>query len=250
MKTLTKLVALVLVAVAFASCTKPEKVTLFLVGDSTMAPKKEKKRPETGWGEKLISYLDTSLVVVENHARNGRSSRTFIEQGRWATIMDTLKANDIVFVQFGHNDEVQTKKSSTKPDEFQNNLRRYVTDTRSKKAIPVLLTSVTRRSFDENNVYYDSHAEFNQLMREVAKEMDVALIDMTVTSSNMVKTDGFERSQQYYLHGDSAELVNYPKGVKDNTHFNDFGANVMAKLAVDEIVERDIKVLTRILKKQ
>lgn len=232
-----------------ASCSKPEKVTLYLVGDSTMAPKKERKRPETGWGEKIVNYLDTSLVVVENHARNGRSSRTFIEQGRWDKIMEKLQANDIVFVQFGHNDEVQTKGSATKPDEFQNYLRKYIKDTRSKGALPVLLTSVTRRSFDDDKIYYDSHAEYNELMRQVAKEQDVILIDMTISSSNIVKNDGYEKSQQYYLHGDSAELVNYPKGVKDNTHFNDFGANVMAKLAVDEIIERDIEELTRILKK-
>lgn len=249
MKLLTKFTALLLIAFAIASCSQPPKVTLYLVGDSTMAPKKEKKRPETGWGEKIINYLDTTLVAVENHARNGKSTRTFIEEGRWDAVMEKLQTSDIVFVEFGHNDEVQTKRSSTKPDEFQNNLRRYINDTRSKGALPVLLTSVTRRSFDENQVYYDSHAEYNELMREVATELDVILVDLNVSSTNMVKSDGYEASSKYYLHGDSAELANYPKGVKDNTHFNDFGANTMAKLAVDEIVERDIKELTRILKK-
>lgn len=233
----------------FGACKPKEKVTLFLVGDSTMAPKKEKKRPETGWGEMLVNYIDTTSVTIENHARNGRSSRTFMEEGRWDSIMTKMAAGDIVFVQFGHNDEVQTKKSSTTPDVFQANLRKYISDTRSKNALPVLLTSVTRRSFNADSVYYDSHEEFNNLMREVALEQEVILIDMNVSSTNLIKESGFTESVKFYLQADPAVLPNYPKGVHDNTHFNSFGANAMAGLAVDEIVARDIKPLVELLKK-
>lgn len=230
------------------ACTPEKKVTLFLVGDSTMAPKKERKRPETGWGEMLENYIDTSKVTIENHARNGRSSRTFMEEGRWDSIMTKLSVGDVVFVQFGHNDEVQTKKSSTTPDIFQENLKKYITDTRSKNALPVLLTSVTRRSYGVDSIYYDSHEAYNKLMREVASEQNVILIDLNVSSSKLIKESGFSESVKFYLQADSAILPNYPKGVRDNTHFNSYGANIMAELAVKEIRAKNVKSLVNLLK--
>src|SRR6266850_3292659 len=85
------------------------QITVYLAGDSTCAKKTADKRPETGWGEMLQQYFDPSRVRIENHAQNGRSTKTFISEGRWQVIVDKLKTGDFVFVQFGHNDESKEK---------------------------------------------------------------------------------------------------------------------------------------------
>ncbi len=118
-------------------------VTIYLAGDSTMAEKLEERRPETGWGEKLPKFFDAG-VSVENHARDGLSTRTFIEAGRWKSLIDKVRPGDYVFIQFGHNDGRQAKDSYTPPDDFRRNLAGFVADVRARQATPVLLTPVMR----------------------------------------------------------------------------------------------------------
>src|SRR2546423_138630 len=124
----------------------PEPITLYLAGDSTMAEKVPTRRPETGWGEMLGQYFRTSEARVSNHAANGRSTRTFIEEGRWRGVVDSLKDGDYVFIQFGHNDEASDRPDRyTPPEDYRKNLTRMVEDVRAKRAVPVLLTPVRRR---------------------------------------------------------------------------------------------------------
>lgn len=108
------------------------KITVYLIGDSTMADKEVIAYPETGWGMPFHYFFD-STVTVDNRAKNGRSTRTFIEEGRWKPIADNLKEGDYVLIQFGHNDEVPTKKSYTTQDQFKSNLIKFVTESRNKK---------------------------------------------------------------------------------------------------------------------
>src|SRR5215510_10308263 len=103
-----------------ARCQQP--VTIHLAGDSTMAEKLPEKRPETGWGECLQSFFDEKQVLVKNYAKNGRSTRTFISEGLWATLLEQVKAGDYVLIQFGHNDESKEKVDRyTPPDDFRKN---------------------------------------------------------------------------------------------------------------------------------
>jgi lysophospholipase L1-like esterase len=139
-----------LLLISFVPLQK-KHIKVYLIGDSTMAIKETKAYPETGWGMPFSIFFD-STVTVDNRAKNGRSSRTFIEEGLWKPVVDHLEEGDYVFIQFGHNDEVSTKKSFTTEAEFKNNLERYITETRSKKAIPVLLTPVARRKFDSTGM--------------------------------------------------------------------------------------------------
>src|SRR5438128_4813918 len=113
-----------------------KKITIWLIGDSTMSIKQTKAYPETGWGMPFVYFFD-STVTVDNRAQNGRSTRTFMEENRWQPVVDNLQEGDYVFVQFGHNDEVSTKGSYTTEEQFKANLVKYITDTRNKKAIPV-----------------------------------------------------------------------------------------------------------------
>jgi lysophospholipase L1-like esterase len=199
-----------------------------------MAQKEIKAYPETGWGMPFSYFFDSS-VTVDNRAKNGRSTRTFIEEGLWKPVVDNLQAGDYVFIQFGHNDEVSTKKSFTTEEEFQNNLARYVTETRSKKAIPVLLTPVARRKFDSTGHIVGTHEVYAELVRTVAKKYNVPLIDHDKKSQVLLQQLGVTTSKLLFNHLTPGEHPNYPDGKIDDTHFSELGARKMAELVLAEI---------------
>lgn len=239
---------LLLLCLLAASVTMPDQdqTTIYLIGDSTCADKDADAFPEMGWGTPFKTFFNEE-ITIENRARNGRSTKSFMEEGRWDDVLETLTAGDFVFIQFGHNDEVPSKVGRyTTPAEFQKNLKKYVTDTRAKKASPVLLTPVTRRSF-ENGKLTDTHQEYAQLVRDVAAEMDVPLIDMTQMSMDLVREWGVERSQLLFHHLEPGEHPNYPHGKEDNTHFNELGARKMAQLVLDGVQELALPLAEKIV---
>lgn len=217
------------------------KITVYLAGDSTMAQKLPEKRPETGWGEALQKHFREDRVRVENHAQNGRSTRTFISEKRWQAIVEKLQKGDYVFIQFGHNDESKEKTDRyTPPADYRRNLAEFVREVRAKKATPVLLTPVMRRRFDAQGVFFDTHGEYPDLVRAVAAETRVALIDMHRASEKVLKQLGPEESKKLFLQLAPGENPNYPKGIEDNTHFSPAGAEVMAGLVVEAIREQKL----------
>jgi lysophospholipase L1-like esterase len=214
-------------------------LTVFLAGDSTMAAKRPEKRPETGWGEFLQQHFDERRVRIDNHAQNGRSTRTFLSENRWQTIVEQLKAGDYVFIQFGHNDASKEKVDRyTPPEDYRANLVRFVREVRAKRATPVLLTPVMRRRFDARGAFYDAHGEYPDIVRRVAAEERVALIDMHRKSEKLIVGYGVEESKKLFLQLKAGEHPNYPQGVDDNTHFSPRGAELMAALAVEGIREQ------------
>jgi lysophospholipase L1-like esterase len=221
----------------FAGCSKNDKITIYTIGDSTMAIKKENKRPETGWGEGLPLMFD-SLVTIENHAVNGRSSRSFISEGRWAKVFENLKRGDIVLIQFGHNDsKVNDSTRYTNPStQYRANLVRFINDSRSRGAFPVLLTSIMRRNFNEKGVLVDTHGSYPEVMRSVALEMETPLIDAQLISEQMMVSLGSDKSKSMFLHLEAGENPNYPNGVADDTHLNQTGAFDICKAIVEELV--------------
>ncbi|MFD1629537.1 rhamnogalacturonan acetylesterase [Pseudopedobacter beijingensis] len=228
------LLLLVLLLTSFSTAQK--KIKIYLVGDSTLAQKAKYKYPETGWGVPFTWFFNQN-AEVDNRAQNGRSTQSFINEGRWTAILDSLKADDYVLIQFGHNDEVPTKKSATTPAQFQENLKRYVNETRAKKANPILITPVARRKFDTHGKVVDTHKEYAQLVRNVAHEMQVPLIDLSEKSMLLLQEFGEEKSKLLFLHLKEGQNPNYPEGVKDDTHFNELGARYMAELVAKELKE-------------
>jgi lysophospholipase L1-like esterase len=241
-----------LIASVFAlvfSAAAPAQITVYLAGDSTCANKTLDKRPETGWGEMLQQYFDPGRVKIENHAQNGRSTKTFISEGRWQAIIDKLNARDFVFVQFGHNDESKDKGDRyTPPDAYRANLIRFIGEVRAKKANIVLLTPVMRRRFDKDGKFVDTHGEYPDIVRAVAKEDRVPLIDMHRKSEAVIKRYGVEGSRVLFLQLKPGENSNYPNGIEDNTHFRPTGAEEMARLAIEGVKENKLK-LRKYLKK-
>ena len=241
---------LALMVVLAGSALAKEPLKIYLAGDSTMAEKRAEKRPETGWGEHLQKFFKEEQVKVENHAQNGRSTRTFIEEKRWAAIVEKLKKGDYVFIQFGHNDSSKEKADRyTPPADYRRNLTTFVRDVRARQAIPVLLTPVMRRRFDKSGQFYDSHGEYPDLVRAVAAENRVVLIDMHRQSEALLKRYGVEESRKLFLQLKAGEHPNYPKGIEDNTHFSPTGAEIMATLAVEAIRTQKRLGLSKHLKK-
>ncbi|MGV3510326.1 MAG: rhamnogalacturonan acetylesterase [Sphingobacteriaceae bacterium] len=221
--------------ILFASFIPPEKpIKVYLIGDSTLSTKQVSAYPETGWGMPFVHFFDKT-VIVDNRAQNGRSTKSFMAENRWTPVVDSLKEGDYVFIQFGHNDEIKTKKTYTTETEFKSNLTKYVKDARSKKAIPVLITPVARRSFDENGKIQDTHKAYSALVRKVAKKHNVPLIDLDKESQILLQNFGPENSKLLFTHLEPGQHPNYPQGKEDNTHFNELGARKMAEIVLSEI---------------
>ena len=238
------LLLLLLVATSF-SFPEKKKITVWLIGDSTISVKEVKAYPETGWGMPFAYFFD-GTVNVDNRAKNGRSTRTFREEGLWKPVEDNLKEGDYVFIQFGHNDEVSTKKSFTKTDEFRANLVGYVNETKNKKAIPVLLTPVARRKFDSTGKIVGTHEVYAAIVREVARQLNVPLIDHDKISQALLQQSGVESSKLFFNHLQPGEHPNYPQGKTDDTHFNELGARKMAQLVLAEIKNLKLGLAERI----
>ncbi|WP_246070110.1 rhamnogalacturonan acetylesterase [Mangrovivirga cuniculi] len=193
-------------------------------------------------------YFD-QRVSIENHAVNGRSTKSFIDQGRWDTVLGKLEEGDYVFIQFGHNDEkIKDPSRYTEPNSsYKANLKKFVNETREKGGIPILATSIVRRKFDENGKLIETHGEYPEAMREVAKDLKVTLLDLNVETRKLLKDYGPENSKRLFLHIEKGEYESIPEGQIDNTHLSPYGAFRVADLAVAEI-RKKVPELTKYLK--
>jgi lysophospholipase L1-like esterase len=213
-------------------------LTLFLVGDSTMANKPMRPaQPERGWGQMLPAYFQDSVRIV-NLAANGRSSKSFRDEGRWQPVLDQLQSGDYVIIQFGHNDEKgKGPARQTEPfGSFKQNLERYVREVRERGGKPILATSIVRRTFDAHGgALKDTHGDYIVATRQVAAEQQVPLLDMQRDSAQMVQKLGPEWSKRLYMSFQPGEFGSLPEGLEDITHFNAYGASRMCDLAVEEM---------------
>lgn len=222
------------------SCQSPEKAfTIYSIGDSTMANKKPEVYPETGWCQMLGENFE-ELVTVKNHAVNGRSSKSFIEEGRWQVVLDSLKRGDYVFIQFGHNDEkdYDSTRYTTPFGTYTNNLERFVNETREKGATPILFTSIVRRNFGDGGKLIDTHGDYPVATRNVAKELNVPLIDLQKLTEDWVNSLGDNASKKMYLWTEANDK--FPEGRKDDTHLSVEGAKNVARLALDECKKQNL----------
>lgn len=253
-----------MLAVLFLSAFRSDRViTVYMIGDSTMANKSlDAGNQERGWGHVLGGYF-TEDVRVENHAVNGRSSKSFINEGRWDAVVNKIRPGDYVFIQFGHNDEKADPKRHTDPGTtFDENLRKFVRETRAKGGIPVLFNSIVRRNFGANpqavaaddvrseqsddivegDTLVDTHGKYLDSPRNVAREMGVTFIDLNKATKELVESMGVEGSKELFMWIPKGVSPACPKGRQDNTHLNVYGARKVAKLAA-QAIEKQIPEL-------
>jgi DNA sulfur modification protein DndE len=224
----------------------PEKAAvLHLIGDSTMADKPNPdQNPEQGWGQALSRFF-SDTVLIRNHAVNGRSTKSFIREGRWDSVLAAIKPGDYLFIQFGHNDEksYDSSRYAEPRTVFRANLIRFVSESRSKGAIPVLFTPIVRRKFDDSDALVDTHGEYPDAVRRVAEERSVPLVDLERASADLVRSLGPEASKSLYLWIRPGASPMFPDGKQDDTHFSRAGAMEMARLAVDGLKENNLDIV-------
>lgn len=226
------------------SVSAQEKPTLYLIGDSTMSDKKDPDRnPEHGWGQ-MLPELMTSEINIENHAVNGRSTRSFIAESRWEKVKNNLKPGDFVFIQFGHNDQkIKDPERYTNPyTQYRANLEKFVRETRQKGANPILFSSIVRRNFNNSGVLVDTHGEYPLVARMVANDLEVPFIDLQLLTEQMEIAYGPEDSKVLHLHLEPGENDYEPEGVEDDTHLSEKGATLVASLALQEIYKKDLEL--------
>ncbi|GEC04290.1 hypothetical protein SSP24_19450 [Streptomyces spinoverrucosus] len=206
----------------------PRTRTIYIAGDSTAAQKYADAAPETGWGMALPFFLHHDLKVA-NHAVNGRSSKSFVDEGRLDAIFAAIRPGDFLLIQFGHNDAKSADPTRyTEPwTTYQDHLRLYIAGARARGARPVLATSVERRRFDANGNARPSHGEYPAAMRALAEEEGVALLDIQALSIALWQELGVEETKKYF---------NWTETEQDNTHFNPPGAIAVARLVVRELL--------------
>jgi lysophospholipase L1-like esterase len=215
--------------------------TIHFVGDSTMADKPKLELPERGWGQLFREFVKPT-AKVENHAVNGRSTKSFIDEGRWQKVVDALQPGDWVMIQFGHNDEKSEDPTRyTRPDvEYRQNLERFVSETRAGGGHPILATSVVRRRWSEDGKLVDTHGEYPNIVRKVAEEQKVPLLDMQKLTAELEEAHGVEGSKKLHLWFAPGEHPLLKKGLQDDTHYSEYGARAVANLAAKEIIRQKL----------
>ncbi|MFH9675238.1 rhamnogalacturonan acetylesterase [Streptomyces sp. NPDC017405] len=224
-----------LAAVPLVGRSRRETRTLHLAGDSTAAQKYADAAPETGWGMALPFFLREELKVA-NHAVNGRSAKSFVDEGRLDALLAGVRRGDVLLVQFAHNDEKATDPARyTEPwTTYQRYLRLYLAGARERGARPVLATPVERRRFAADGTALPTHGEYPAAMRALAEEEGVALLDIEALSLALWQRLGAEETKTYF---------NWTATEQDNTHFNPPGAVAVARLVARELLRT--RVLAR-----
>jgi lysophospholipase L1-like esterase len=245
------MLGLLVVLSAFYAFKPFKKITtIYLIGDSTVANYQlepdymEKRHPLYGWGQafqpffnktsinEVMNLIKTDSVIIDDRAKGGRSTRTFFEEGRWAEVYKTLKKNDVVMIQFGHNDaSVEKPERYVNIEGYKEFLRLYVNQTREKGATPILITPVNRNYPWKDGKLSNVHGEYPNAVKEIAKELNVNLIDLTQLSIDAFTAKGQEYvTQNYFMNFEKGLYKAYPEGQKDNTHFQKEGAVAVAQL--------------------
>ena len=241
MKTSPTFFAILLGLLSFSSARAAEAAPLvYMIGDSTMATK-PLDLPERGWGMAMHGVMKDP-AMIQNHAVNGRSTKSFIAEGRWARVAAALQPGDFVIIQFGHNDEkidkpdVGTDAATT----FRDNLRRFIRETRAKQATPILATPIARRKFDHDGKLQPTHGAYPDAIRAVAAEEKTDLLDLETATSQWLREVGDEPSKKFFMWIEKGTTPKIPEGRQDDTHLVEAGAVHIAELAAAQIREQKL----------
>ncbi|WP_429312269.1 rhamnogalacturonan acetylesterase [Paenibacillus mucilaginosus] len=228
---------------------KDNRITVFLAGDSTVSNYNRFLAPQAGWGQMLPNYLNGAQVVVDNQAKRGRSSKSYYDEGSLDTILSRMKANDYLFIMFGINDSATDTARRTEPSTtFKEYLTKYIDAARAKGAIPVLVTSQSKRTYDASGVFTNSIGGYPQAMRELGAAVNVPVIDLNAKSIAYYNSIGVEATKDVFMWLNAGESPNYPSGASDNVHFQEYGAGQLARLVAEGIKEKNLHPLAQHVK--
>lgn len=222
-----------------------ETPTVYIAGDSTVQTYDEYWKPEAGWGQMIPRFFNES-ITFDNHAIGGRSSKSFIFEGRLDNILTEIRPGDFFLIQFGHNDATisRPERYASVPD-YKNYLKTYINGARQRGAEPILVTPVGRRDFNaDTGMFNVSFPEYVQGMKEVAEELDVVLVDLSTLSREYYNTIGPVGTKAVFLHTEPGIYTAFPNGSQDDTHFQEYGAIQIARLLSSGIKELDSSLVS------
>ena len=213
-----------------------DKKKIYLIGDSTCHTNNSDTYPQTGWGQVFGDYINNTYEVV-NLAQNGRSSKSFKDEGWFEVVERNIDKGDYLFIQFGHNDEKDDELRHTDPySTYQENLLYYINVARNKGATPILLSSIYRRHFDNNGKIEEyCHKEYPNAMKELSLRENVVYLDICEKTKQMLIELGDENSKELFMNFDKGMYKNYPDGKNDDTHLREKGARKVVLLIIEEI---------------
>lgn len=213
--------------------------TIFLCGNSTVVD--QDNEPWASWGQMLPRWLDDK-VCVANYAESGESANTFVGARRLAKILTQMKKGDYLFVEFGHNDQKQKGPGKGAYYSFMTSLKVFIDEARARGAYPVLVTPTCRRRFDENKKIINSHGEFPDAIRWIAKKENVPVIELNQMTKKMYEAWGDDTSKKAFVHYPANTFPGQSKALADNTHFNPFGAYEISKCIVEGIKKLNLPI--------
>ncbi len=211
--------------------------TIYLAGDSTVVD--QDKEPWAAWGQ-MLPYFFTDRIAIANEAESGETIKSFIGERRLDKVMSTIKAGDYLMIQFAHNDQKMGAGYVPAETDYKDYLRQYIGLARGKGATPILVTSMNRRTFDAEGHITNSLGDYPQAMREVAAEEHVALIDLNAMSKPLYEAMGVEGTLKAFVHYPANTFPGQAEELKDDTHFNAYGAFELARCVVDAIARQQL----------
>lgn len=247
-----KLQLIFILLAGFAVCSsfvlwKKQKPVFYIIGDSTVRNGDGSgKNQQWGWGSFIADHFDTTKIAIRNHAIGGRSSRTFITEGRWDKILATLKKGDYVIMQFGHNDagplddtaraRGTIKGIGDESKEIYNPIakkqelvytygwymRKYIRDAKAKGAIAIVCSPIPRNNWKERKVTRSSES-YTKWAREVAEQESACFIDLNEIVASKYEEMGAENVKPFFP--------------VDHTHTNIDGAKLNAEIVINAIKE-------------
>nr|WP_321408140.1 rhamnogalacturonan acetylesterase [uncultured Carboxylicivirga sp.] len=225
------------------SCEQEKPVSVLIAGDSTAQSYDTTQTLMRGWAQMLPLFLD-STITVKNHAKAGRSTKTFIEEERWAKLIEETEPGDYVIIQFGHNDASTRPERHASHDQYRQNLVNMINDVKAKQANPILATSIVMRTFQGRALVDDRLLAYPVITRQVADSLDLPLLDIYTRSRDMIIMLGDEPSKELYMWIGPGLDKKRPDGSEDDTHLQEAGATAVAELAAKEIKKLNLKNLS------
>lgn len=211
---------------------KVDGPTVFLLGDSTVSD--QPREPYASWGQMLTRFFGPNIAIA-NHAESGESLRSSLAAKRLDKVLSKMKPGDYVLIQYGHNDEKEKGEGVGAFTTFKTSLKHFVAEARRKGGIPILITPVHRRTFDENGKITNSHGNYPEAVRQVASEENVPLIDLTAMSKDLYEALGPDGSGLLFKEG-------------DGTHHNNYGSYELAKCIVQAAKHQKLSLVKYLIK--
>ena len=206
-------------AVCAVEIVPVEVPTIYLLGDSTVCD--QPREPYNSWGQMLTRFFKAGIAVA-NHAESGESLRSSLGAHRLDKVLSTIKRGDYLFIQYGHNDEKEKGDGVGAFTTYESDLKKFIAEARAHGAIPVLITPVERRTFDQDGKITNSHGDYPEAVRQVAREQNVPLIDLNAMSRTLYEAWGDEASKKAFAPN-------------DNTHHDNYGSYELARCVVEGI---------------